>query len=46
MTMKIDSCIHCTQNAGLLPEGTAYYDAPLHYWPDIDVNGTPWEYCK
>lgn len=26
-------CIHCAEQAGLLPEGTQFYDAPLVYLP-------------
>ena len=26
-------CVHCVQNSGVLPEGTLFYDAPLHFPP-------------
>ena len=28
-------CVHCAQEAGVLPEGTAYYDALLNFVPDM-----------
>ena len=30
-----DRCVHCTEEAGLLPEGTQYYGALLRYSPDM-----------
>ena len=26
-------CVHCVQNSGIFPEGTVFYDAPLHFSP-------------
>ena len=30
-------CTHCTELAGILPEGTSYYDAQLYYVPGMPI---------
>ena len=30
-----DRCVHCAEEAGLLPEDTLFYDAQLHYLPKM-----------
>ena len=35
MVLRNARCVYCAQGAGILPDDTAFYDAPLHFPPQM-----------